>query len=493
MIVIDLAMILVAILATGVCWTNRRPLKEANAFTGFSLIILGLWIHSLTYIVDFYTMTAMPTISGSASAMQLMHDLHTGYSWYINTAAALLMLGGVIFTVWSVVRQSTAVTQTRRARQESEKLLQSIFDNIPVGIIIKNDRHVIEEVNKTYLEWYGFERQDLIGKQTNRAVSFKFDEEMRSAQELQEKTLRDGSINTRMLARQFASGEMHYVRVVKFPIFDLNGRIVKVGSVSVDMTELLKAKHEAEVALHEAKAASAAKSRFLATMSHEFRTPLNAIIGFSDILIRHLFGPLGNSRYDAYAKDIHDSGRLMLELIDDVLDLSNIEAGKKKLDLEDVQLSEILAVCRRLLEPQLAERSVTLSLPDLSGLPPLFADRRAVKQILLNLLSNAVKFNKPNGSITVSAELEGREIVIRVTDTGFGIPADDIDTITEPFIRGRVDPLLTQPGTGLGLSIVSSLIDLHRGRLIVESEEGVGTTVTVVLPASAAEKFGLSA
>ena len=493
MIVIDIGMIFVAIIATKILCSHRQPLKEAKAFAGPSLIIFALWIHSLIYIVDLYTMTLMPEISDAASAMQLMRDLHTGYSWYINTAASLLMLGGVIFTVWSIVQQSAAVTQTRRERQESDNLLQSIFDNIPVGIIIKNDRHVVEDVNKTYLEWYGFDRNAIVGHETNRVATFRFDEHIRSAQELEVATLRDGTINTHQIARQFANGEIHYLRVTKFPIFDFSGKIAKVGSVSVDMTELLQAKREAEVALQQANTASAAKSRFLATMSHEFRTPLNAIIGFSDILTRHLFGPLGNNRYDAYAKDIHDSGKLMLELIDDVLDLSNIEAGKKKLDLEEVQLPEILVACKRLLEPQLAERSVALSIPDLKGLPPLFADRRAVKQILLNILSNAMKFNKPNGSISVTAELEGGEIAVRVADTGFGIPADDIDSITEPFIRGRVDPLLTQPGTGLGLSIVSSLVDLHHGRLTVESDEGVGTTVTVVLPASNAEKIGLSA
>ena len=162
---------------------------------------------------------------------------------------------------------------------------------------------------------------------------------MRSAQELEEETLRDGSINTHQIAREFANGEVHYLRVTKFPIFDLNGRITKVGSVSVDMTELLKTKREAEEALDAANAANSAKSRFLATMSHEFRTPLNAIIGFSDMLEQQLFGPIGLKRYEDYARNINDSGKLMLELIDDVLEISNIES-------ELIQLRQQLASAR---------------------------------------------------------------------------------------------------------------------------------------------------
>lgn len=484
---IDLLIILVAGAATGVLLAKRPMLKKARAFRGLSLIVTGLWVHALVYVVDLYAMVLMPATHGMEPAMRLMRDLHTGYSWYINTFAAMLLVGGVIFTVQRVVSQIEVVEQSRREKQQSENLLQSIFENIPVGIIIKNDRHLIESVNRTYLEWYGLEESDLIGHRTNRVRSFKFDAHMRSAQELEEDTLKTGAINTHQIAREFANGEVHFIRVTKFPIFDVNGKIAKVGSVSVDMTELLNAKRNAELALEKAKAASKAKSRFLATMSHEFRTPLNAIIGYSEMIAKQLFGPLGEKRYEDYAKSINDSGLHLLELVDEVLDISNIEAGKKSVDLSAVDLSEVLQECRRLLDPQIAEMSITMTAADLEGLPPVFADRRSVKQIFLNILSNAVKFNKVSGTVTITAERKGDHIAVRVADSGQGISPKVMETITEPFTRGDIDPLVAQPGTGLGLSIVASLVELNHGRLVFDSEVGVGTAVTVTLPVAPVE------
>ncbi len=482
MVVTDLLIVLVAAGATGVLLAKRPMLKKARAFKGLSLIVAGLWVHALVYLLDLYAMLLMPAIHGMDPAMRLIQDLHTGYSWYINTLAALLIFAGVIVTALRVVGQIEVVEQSRREKQQSENLLQSIFDNIPVGIIIKNDRHLIESVNTTYLEWYGLEERDLLGQRTNRVRSFKFDAHMRSAQELEEDTLKTGAINTHQIAREFANGEVHFIRVTKFPVFDVNGKIAKVGSASVDMTELLNAKRNAELALEKANAASNAKSRFLATMSHEFRTPLNAIIGYSEMLAMQLFGPLGDKRYENYAKNINDSGLHLLELIDEVLDISSIESEKRSVDLSAVDLSEVLQECRRLLEPQIAEMSITMTTADLDGLPPVFADRRSVKQILLNILSNAVKFNKVNGTVSITARREGDHAAVRVADSGQGISPKVIETITEPFTRGDIDPLVAQPGTGLGLSIVASLVELNHGRLFFESEVGVGTAVTVTLP-----------
>jgi len=255
--------------------------------------------------------------------------------------------------------------------------------------------------------------------------------------------------------------------------------VILIGRLFREARENATALQEA---LTETERADQAKSKFLATMSHEFRTPLNAILGFSEMLGAQYFGPLGSGKYEEYAKDINQSGRHMLALVDDILDFSAIEAGKRSLAREAIAAGELLELCIRNVERAADDKGIALSLDVPEGLPPLNADRRAVTQIVLNILSNAVKFTPPNGSIAVFAMAADRGMTIGARDSGVGIQPDRLPDVVQPFSQVHSNPHLTQEGTGLGLSIVKALVDAHNGDLDIESEVGTGTTVTVTFP-----------
>ena len=237
-----------------------------------------------------------------------------------------------------------------------------------------------------------------------------------------------------------------------------------------------------EVAMTRAEAANQAKSEFLANMSHELRTPLNAINGFSEIMAGEMFGPLGDRRYKGYAADIHTSGQHLLSLINDILDMAKIEAGKLTLHYETVSLNSLCNDAIRLMRGKAMESGLTLGLvaPETVQVE---ADHRGLKQVMLNLISNAVKFTPEGGAVTVTIAAQGADHVrLSVTDTGIGIAAADLDRLAQPFEQVEGQHSKTTQGTGLGLALTKSLIELHRGRMTIESEPGRGTTVWFDLP-----------
>jgi signal transduction histidine kinase len=240
-----------------------------------------------------------------------------------------------------------------------------------------------------------------------------------------------------------------------------------------------------------AEAANRAKSEFLTNMSHELRTPLNAIIGFSEILSGEMFGPLQNERYRDYAAHIRKSGTYLLSIINDMLDLAKVEAGRLELAVDAVDVAEGLRGCLDFVRPNIATGNLQLSTVIADDLPTLKADKRAFQQIVLNLLSNAVKFTPEGGSVTLQAAMNGDGgLDISVIDTGNGIAPDDLDTVLSPF--GQIDSSWTRKheGTGLGLPLAKSLVELHGGNLSIASEVGVGTTVTVHFPSNRVVPLG---
>lgn len=240
---------------------------------------------------------------------------------------------------------------------------------------------------------------------------------------------------------------------------------------------------ELRTARDHADAANRTKSEFLANMSHELRTPLNAIIGFSEVMASEMFGPVGNPKYRDYAGNIHESGRHLLDIINDILDVSKIEAGQLVLTEEAVDLNDLLQASLRLVRERAMTGSVSLSTPGGSGLPHLWADQRRLKQVLLNLLSNAVKFTLPGGSVTVSIDWQAEDgLSISVTDTGIGMTEDEITIALTPFRQVDSGLARRQEGTGLGLPLTKALVTLHDGVLSVHSTPGAGTTVTVWFP-----------
>jgi signal transduction histidine kinase/HAMP domain-containing protein len=249
-----------------------------------------------------------------------------------------------------------------------------------------------------------------------------------------------------------------------------------------DFTAIKNREEDSHRAQKAAEAASAAKSRFLTNMSHELRTPLNAIIGFSEIIAAGLFGPVGNARYSEYATDILRSGRHLLDVINSVLEISRSEAGKQNLNAETLDLRYLLRDGSRMIAEQCQAANLAFALDDSDEPVMVYGEKAKLRQIFLNLLSNAVKFTDAGGSVRVTIEAWGDQVLVTVADTGIGMTAEEVQIALTPF--GQVDTRLERKyeGTGLGLPLARSLVELHGGTLKVESAMGAGTKVRVRLP-----------
>ena len=257
----------------------------------------------------------------------------------------------------------------------------------------------------------------------------------------------------------------------------------RTAALQMEIAERKHIEQQLRTAKDQAEVASRAKSEFLAMMSHELRTPLNAVIGFADVMLEQVFGPIGNDKYRSYAKDIRASGVHLLSLINDILDLSKIEAKQFELNEEAFDVEEVWQMVRSLLKDKAAATSLDFDDRVPTDLPPLYADERVFRQILINLLSNAIKFTPTGGSITLRAWIEAEgSFVFSVADTGIGISEEDLETVLQPF--RQVDGSLSRKyeGTGLGLPLTQQLVEMHGGHIEIDSTLGRGTVVRVVLP-----------
>ncbi len=264
----------------------------------------------------------------------------------------------------------------------------------------------------------------------------------------------------------------------------------EIVAVTRDITERKAQEHALVEARDAAMAASRAKTAFLANMSHELRTPLNAIIGFSEVMTREIFGPVGSPRYQEYSRLIHESGGHLLELINGVLDMSKIEAGKFDLYQEIFDLEEVADLAVRFVKLQAERGGVRIGVAIAPTAKRIFADKRAVKQMLVNLLTNAVKFTPSGGVVRVGAFANSEGVEIAVGDTGTGISKADLEKLGRPFQQVEGAQTRTKEGTGLGLALVKSLTGMHGGEAIVESALGEGTVVRLRLPFAAVGEDG---
>jgi two-component system cell cycle sensor histidine kinase PleC len=241
----------------------------------------------------------------------------------------------------------------------------------------------------------------------------------------------------------------------------------------------LEAAHQAK---RQALTLAQTRTDFLTQMSHELRTPLNAILGFSEMMTTQTAGPMENQRYLEYAEIIHSSGVHVLSLVNDLLDLSKLDAGKLELQVEQVEILKIIIDCVRLVGAQATREHIGISVHVFDGVDRLCGDSKRLRQMLLNLLSNALKFTPVGGEVTIDVFRRGEDVAIAVSDNGIGIRAEDIPKVLEPFGQVESEMSHKHPGTGLGLPLTKELAELHGGSLTMESNIDVGTTVTIILP-----------
>ncbi len=369
----------------------------------------------------------------------------------------------------------------QRERDDALLLLTSIFDVSEVGIIVTDHNRRIVKVNDSFIRIYGWTRHDLVGQDFINIIS---DDERDIARRNHEEFIRGGIRSSGEMKLSRKNGSMANVLFTTATLELSQKRRFQVTTI-MDITLRKQMEYSLRIAKEQADAANHAKSAFLANMSHELRTPLNAIIGFSEMMIKETFGPLGHDKYGEYLGDVHMSAKHLLEIINEVLDMSKIEAGKVELDEQEIDVvglydSVVRIMANRAFNSGLEIREIIQ--PDL---PVLYADPRLIRQILINLITNAIKYSHKSGVIDVSAKLDANGCMqMIVQDHGVGIPKDRIFEAMQPF--GQIhDPSRSndQQGTGLGLPLTKAMAELHGGTLKLESDIGTGTSVTITFPA----------
>jgi len=383
----------------------------------------------------------------------------------------------------AVVTDVTDLKEAELAYRESTQRLDAVLQNAPLAIHLKDLESRYVMVNTAFEHMFSCSREDIIGKtyqelQGNRIST----DDVDTIAETESRVIKTGMPVT-FEHPVVINGKATFLETIKFPVINEEGEVFGIGGIETDISERHTMMNTLEIAKTDAEKASRAKSEFLANMSHELRTPLNAIIGFSTLIKEEFFGPIGSSKYLDYTSDIHHSGEHLLEIINDILDVSSIEAGALELVEENVELNEIIKSSINLVMHQAKEgqASVTPYADDFNFI--LHADRLRIKQILLNLLSNAVKFTPEDGEVSVKTSKNKKgEVEISVIDTGIGMDDKEQAIALKEF--GQVDGSFSRKyqGTGLGLPLTKKLIEMHGGKIEIKSRKGEGTTIIVCFP-----------
>jgi two-component system cell cycle sensor histidine kinase PleC len=403
-------------------------------------------------------------------------------------------VGGVYTRLIGVALDVTEERTADARARAAEVRLRDAIDSVSEAFVLFDARGRLLMCNRTFRELFGLEPRLLkpgVSKETVFQVVglgiARESEPLPGRKGVREVLLRDGRW-VQISERRTAEGGLVVtganITAVKTQEESrrqneekLTAMVSQLEESRAELADLAK-KYEGEKV--KAEGANKAKGEFLANMSHELRTPLNAINGFSEIMMGEMYGPLGDDRYKEYAGDIHASGQHLLALINDILDMSKIEAGKLKLRMEAVHVEDVAEDTIRLMRNRADAAGLTLSM-DLARAPETECDYRAVKQILLNLVSNAVKFTPRGGAVRITAQPVGARLKLSVTDTGIGIAKGDLERLAKPFEQVETQHSKTTQGTGLGLALTKSLVELHGGELTIASEPGRGTTVSFTL------------
>jgi PAS domain S-box-containing protein len=379
-----------------------------------------------------------------------------------------------------VIRKSSNADIPPHSHDSRIHELEAILDTATDGVIVLNETGRIISLNRSAEALFGYDEQAVAGDAItvllapeSHMVALDYLEVLRSSGVAS--LLNDGR---EVIGRERQGGSI--------PLFMTMGRLGdgpdrRFCAVLRDITVFKKAEGELIGAKHAAEEASAQKSDLLAKISHEIRTPLNAILGFAEVMLEERFGPIGNERYKEYLKDVHASGSHVISLVNDLLDLAKIEAGRLELSFTGVSLNDLVSSCVALLQPQAARERIVMRMSFAPKLPPVVADERSMRQIVLNLVSNAIKFTDAGGQVIVSTATTDRgEVAFRVRDTGIGMTAEEVEAALEPF--RQLATSRKRGGTGLGLPLTKALVEANRGALQIASQPSEGTLVEVIFP-----------
>ncbi len=367
-----------------------------------------------------------------------------------------------------------------RERELETRELRTILDTATDGVAVLDGQGVILSLNRSAEALFGYEQADVAGEPFTSLLAR---ESHPAALDYLEGLKSNGVASVLNDGREFMGRARQGGSI---PLYMTLGRIASSGeqkfcAVLRDLTPWKKVEREIEAARKDAEHASALKSDFLAKVSHEVRTPLNAIMGFAEVIMEERFGPIGNERYKDYLKDIHASGAHVMSLVNDLLDLSKIEAGKLELTFGSVDANRIVSECISLMQPQANRDRVIIRSSLAQRLPNIVADERSLRQIVLNLLSNAVKFNEAGGQVIVSTALtDAGHAVIRIRDTGIGMSDSELQVAMEPF--RQIATARRAGGTGLGLPLTKALVEANRASFTIKSKQNDGTLIEVAFP-----------
>ncbi|WP_374308272.1 PAS domain-containing sensor histidine kinase [Dongia sp.] len=410
---------------------------------------------------------------GALAVVAGLAALASGSAQILTAIVAAILLGNVVMA-WLAMRNHPP------APVYEEAFVSLVLDSVDAAITVYDANGTLLRANRAAEKLSGYSEVELtdpaIWRQILPGTDFDRVEEIVCGRKADAYPI----INENFWISR--SGEKRLLRWSNVALKDAKDRISLLVCIGFDITEQRRFEADLIAAKNEAELANRAKSEFLANMSHELRTPLNAILGFSEIIRdQRLTSDLDTFR--RYAADIFDSGQLLLQLINDILDMAKLESGRVDLEEREIDMPAIIATSRRLIERRAGEGGVRLLADIEPGLPPLMGGERALKQIVLNLLSNAVKFTPPGGTARVSAYVNDKGgIEMSVSDTGIGIPASSLEKLFQPFYQVDAKVSRRYGGTGLGLAITKKLVDAHGGQIAVASSPNQGTVVTVSFP-----------
>lgn len=372
----------------------------------------------------------------------------------------------------SIVHDITNRKQAEKALQESEKKFRSYVQNAPHGILITDANAEFLEVNRTACMLTGYSEEELTGTNFNDLIT----QECRKKAYQNFIDLKNNGFGSAELPFAHKDGSVCWLAIDACKLSE-NSYLLFAS----DITQKKKAEHSLVKAKMMAEENNRMKSEFLANMSHELRTPLTAIIGFSDLLNTQHYGELNKKQLD-FVTHIYNSGKHLLDVINDVLDLSKIEAGKMELEYEYFSLIGLIEEVKKALYPLATKKGIEISIHDKSKELEIFADKTKIKQIMYNLLNNAIKFTPDNGSISIITKKNDNTIEVSVSDTGIGIPENMHEEIFDPFVQVDASNKRKYGGTGLGLALTRRFVEMHKGKIWVESEEGKGSTFIFTIP-----------